>query len=201
MAPKLSLNAATGIIPRFWPWWRVLLTGGVALAIVLLTDIWLAGGERSLLERAVSDETGHLLTAVLLLAALPPALPGRFIAGALLGAVAIDLDHLPLIFGSDLLTQQTNRPFTHCLLTVFLLAAVSRLLPAHWRWFGLGLAAGVLAHFWRDLATSTAGVPLLWPWQRFGFTLPYWLYVGVLVGCVAVATWRQHRREPARRPA
>lgn len=191
------MNGVIGIVPRAWPWWRVLLAGSAALAIVLLIDVWLAGAQRPLLERAIADETGHLLTAVLLLVALPLALPGRFVAGALLGAVAIDLDHLPLILGSDLLTQQTNRPFTHSLVTVALIAAISFLLPARWRWLGMGLAAGLLAHFWRDLATSTAGVPLLWPWQRFGFTLPYWLYVSVLMGCVAVATWRQHRREPA----
>ena len=36
-----------------------------------------------------------------------------FIVGCLVGSVVIDLDHIPLFLGSDLLTAQTNRPFTH----------------------------------------------------------------------------------------
>jgi inner membrane protein len=171
----------------------VVLVGGAALLVISLIDAWLGGGERPLLLRALTEETGHLLTATLLLAAIPMALPIRFVAGVFVGAVAIDLDHLPLIFGSDLLTEQTNRPFTHCLLTIAIVAGLALLLPARWRGVGLGVAAGVAAHFWRDLATSTAGVPLLWPWLTVGFRLPYPLYLGVLLGCVVVTAMERRR--------
>jgi inner membrane protein len=190
---KIDWIAAVSVVSRSWPARRVLLVGSAALLVIVLIDAWLGGGERSLLQRAMSDETAHLLTAVLFLAAMPMVLPARFVAGALIGAVAIDLDHLPLIAGSDLLTQQTNRPFTHALLTIAIVVGLSMLLPTRWRWAGFGIAAGVAAHFWRDLATSTAGVPLLWPWQTFGFTLPYGLYLGVLIGCVGLAAMRQKR--------
>jgi inner membrane protein len=188
---KLDWNVAVSVVPRSWPALLVILSGCAALLVIVLIDTWLGGGERSLPQRAVSDESAHLLTAVLLLAALPVALPVRFFVGALIGVVAIDLDHLPLIIGSDVLTQQTNRPFTHALLTIAIVAGLSLPLPARWRWAGFGIAAGVAAHFWRDLATSTAGVPLLWPWQTYGFTLPYGVYLGFLIGCVAIAALRR----------
>ncbi len=171
----------------------MVLVGGAALLVISLIDAWLGGGERPLLLRALTDETAHLLTAALLLSAIPTALPIRFVSGVFVGAVAIDLDHLPLIFGSDLLTEQTNRPFTHCLLTIAIVAGLALLLPARWRGVGLGVAAGVAAHFWRDLATSTAGVPLLWPWLTVGFRLPYPLYLGVLLGCVVVTAMERRR--------
>lgn len=187
----LAWNATISVVPRSWSARRVLLVGSAAPLVIVLIDAWLGGGERSLPLRAVSDETAHLLTAALLLAAIPMPLPARLVTGALIGAVAIDLDHLPLILGSELLTHQTNRPFTHSLLTIAIVAGLSMLLPERWRWLGPGLAAGIVAHFWRDFATSTAGVPLLWPWQTFGFTLPYGLYLGMLIACVGIAAIRR----------
>jgi inner membrane protein len=187
----LDWNAAISVVPRSWPARLVIFSGGAALLVIVLIDAWLGGGERSLVQRGVGDESAHVLTAVLLLAALPVALPVRFFVGALTGVVAIDLDHLPLIIGSDVLTQQTNRPFTHALLTIAIVAGLSMPLSARWRWAGFGVAAGVAAHFWRDLATSTAGVPLLWPWQTYGFMLPYGLYLGFLIGCVGIAALRR----------
>ena len=41
------------------------------------------------------DETAHLLTALLLLQALPPRWRAKIAVPALIGSVAIDLDHIP----------------------------------------------------------------------------------------------------------
>jgi membrane-bound metal-dependent hydrolase YbcI (DUF457 family) len=45
----------------------------------------------------------------------------------------------------------------------------------------LGLAVGLGAHYLRDTATSTAGVPLLWPIDTTGFTLVYRLYAASML--------------------
>jgi membrane-bound metal-dependent hydrolase YbcI (DUF457 family) len=162
---------------------------------IVLVDRWLAAGERTLPQTALADESAHLLTAFLILATVPVSLPARLVGGMLAGAVLIDLDHLPLILGSDLLTHETNRPLSHCLLSIAVAVVLATLLPQAWRWLLLGLAAGFAAHFWRDLATSTAGVPLLWPMQTTGFRLPYVIYLVSLIGCVAMPTLRREVRQ------
>jgi inner membrane protein len=167
------------------------LAGITAIITIALIDLWLDAGPRTLWQTGVADETAHLLTAILLLSLLPKALPDRFFAGALVGAVAIDLDHLPLILGSDLLTRETNRPLSHSLLSIMVALALAAIAPARWRATLLGIGAGFALHFWRDMATSTAGVPLLWPLQKTGFVLPYSVYFASLIACVAVMAARQ----------
>ena len=161
-----------------------------ALLAIALIDRWLGAGQRTLWETGLADESAHLLTALLLLSVLPGWLPTRFLAGALVGAVAIDVDHLPLILGSDLLTRETNRPLSHCLLTIVVAVALAAVFPLSWRPVLLGLATGFAAHFWRDLASSTAGVPLLWPWQTTGFRVAYGVYLASLGGCVVLFALR-----------
>src|SRR5689334_18474785 len=153
-------------------------------ALILVIDRWLFGGPHTLLATGIADETAHLSTAVILLLAFPALRNPRFIAGCLAGSVLIDLDHLPLYLGSDLLTEQTNRPFTHGLLTMGIVLAIALVAGPPWRAFAVGVAAGLAAHFLRDMATSTAGVPLLWPVVPTGFLLPYSLYAGVLAAAL-----------------
>jgi inner membrane protein len=187
-----GINAARNAFVA-WPRIAVGLAGAAAIVIILVIDAWLGAGQRSFLEMALTDETAHLLTAIILLAALLRVLPPEAMAGVLTGVVLIDLDHLPILIGSDLLMRQTNRPLTHSLLVAVAVAAVALALPARWRWFALGVAGGIVAHFWRDMASSTAGVPLLWPWQSTGFLLPYEVYLASLVGAVAIAVWQRAR--------
>lgn len=172
---------------------RAILLGALAIAAIVGIDAWLDAGPRTLLQEGFADETGHLLTTAIMLAALTPFASRRFVLGALLGSVLIDLDHLPLILGSDLLTASTNRPFPHALLTiaiVLLLSSAPRL-----REFALGAAVGLASHFLRDMATSTAGVPLLWPLRSTGVVIPYAAYLAVLLGGVLLAPFRlQHKR-------
>jgi hypothetical protein len=182
-----------------WSGAKVAFAGAAAIGVIVLIDRWLSGGSRSLLATGIADETGHLLTTLILLAAVSLHLPVRFLAGALIGSVAIDLDHLPLILGSEILTQSTNRPFPHSLLTIVVVLALTLALPPRWRWFGFGIAAGVAAHFPRDMASSTAGVPLFWPLSREGFRLPYDAYLVMLISCVVLAAWVATRRNATRR--
>lgn len=159
----------------------------VALAVVATLD-WVAGRRHwSVPVVAVLDEPAHLITAWLVLVAVSSRLARPVQLWALLGAVVIDLDHVPLYLWWALLAEPDGRPVTHSLATVVVLVAlgaVPRLrVPA------LGLALGVLLHLARDLATGP-GVPLLWPLVDRSVQIPYTVYaVALTVTAVIAALW------------
>ena len=72
----------------------------------------------------IVDWIGHLATGVVLIALLRP--PRRMAAAILVFSVVIDVDHLPLELGSDILTAGTPRPYTHSLLTLLVVLAARR---------------------------------------------------------------------------
>jgi inner membrane protein len=162
----------------------------VAIAMILVIDGPLAWQQRRLLLAGTADETAHLLTAAILLVAIPWNLPPAFLTGALAGSVLIDIDHLPLLAGSQVLTRETNRPVTHSLPTIGFLVLLAVVPWPRWRWITAGLAAGVAAHLTRDLATTSAGVPLLWPLNAHNFTVAYAVYVTVLIAAAAIGWYR-----------
>jgi inner membrane protein len=176
----ISLNAA-----RRWVS-HAPLVSIAAIALILAIDGPLAWQQQPLLLAGLADETAHLLTAAILLAPIALNLPSAFLGAALAGSVLIDIDHLPLLAGSDVLTRETNRPVTHSLLTIGVLALLALVPWSLWRWIGAGLVAGVAAHLTRDLASTSAGVPLLWPLSDHNFTVPYAVYVTVLIAAAAV---------------
>jgi inner membrane protein len=150
------------------------------------------------------DETAHLLTMLLVLWAIGRSASDSFAVSALVGSVAIDLDHIPSELGTDWLTTGTPRPHTHSLLTVGVLLIASCLWRRR-RTVLLGLALGVSIHFIRDLAESSAGVSLLWPWSNRPFTIPHSAYltiVALLIGMVAVrrVSWQRSSETQARLP-
>jgi len=134
------------------------------------------------------DEPAHLLTAWLALAACSPRTARlRLLPWVLLGAVAIDLDHVPLYLGADGITADGGgRPVTHSLLTVAVLLALAVVAGRPLS----GLAAGVGLHLARDLATGP-GVPLLWPMDSSDVRIPYLPYLLFLVVLTLVATGRR----------
>ncbi|WP_158550865.1 metal-dependent hydrolase [Geodermatophilus sp. TF02-6] len=164
-----------------------------ALAAVPAIDAVLATRPWPLAVEGALDESAHLLTAGLFLAALPPNRLRILVPWALLGAVAIDLDHIPLYLwgvGAGL-----GRPGTHSLTSVLVLLLFSRLAP-RWRLPLSGLALGVVLHLGRDLATGP-GVPLFWPAATTGVLVPYSAYLAALAGAAAVAVLRIGRRRAA----
>ena len=107
-------------------WWAYpILLAGVALGFD-------AADRRvpfDLLSSGPLDEVAHLATGALGLLALACLIdvPRRFYVAGLIASVAIDLDHVPLYLG--LLGDKNQRPVTHSLLTVLVIAgaaAVSR---------------------------------------------------------------------------
>jgi inner membrane protein len=170
---------------RAWP--------ALALLAVLALDAVKAARAWPIPVVGVLDEPAHLLTAWLLLAAVPPLaarLPFRWV---LVGAVAVDLDHLPLYAFGGPVAEPDGRPVTHSALAVLLLLAAARLRPRHTDLL-LGLATGLVLHLVRDVAGGP-GIPLLWPLADAGLRLPYAVYATVLVVAAGVATVRS---SPAR---
>jgi membrane-bound metal-dependent hydrolase YbcI (DUF457 family) len=143
------------------------------------------------------DEPAHLATcaiAILALAALGGSWPpGRFVAAALISSVAIDVDHLPGYLGADFLTGSMPRPFTHGALLIAALLLLSRASTSRGlRQLLLGVAFGVAAHLFRDLATGP-GVGLLWPLVGGPLTIPYAAYAAVLLGGAVTCLPRRSR--------
>jgi membrane-bound metal-dependent hydrolase YbcI (DUF457 family) len=171
-------------------------------ALLLIGDQALRFAKDGSLLAALPDETAHLMTGALLLAALPQARERAFTVGVLAGSVLIDADHLPGRLGIDAFTQGTDRPYSHSLLTLALLLILALVWRAR-RPMSLGLFVGVAAHFARDLTESSAGVPLLWPWSYHSYRLPHASYLVGTAVLGAVALWRLRsgvRRGPRRPP-
>ena len=150
---------------------------------------------------AALDEPAHLATAAVFLAALRPPLARSFAWGALLGVVMIDLDHLPALLGSRVLTAGTPRPYSHSLLAIAVVLVVAALLPARWRRAALGVAFGMAAHLIRDLATpvgAAPGVSLLWPVSPRAMRFDYGYYAALLALAAGLAIWRARTGRRAR---
>jgi inner membrane protein len=100
---------------------------------------------------------------LLLVAPFRHVLSKRFLTGALIGSVVLDVDHLPMYAGFDILTRRTTRPYPHSLVTVAAVAGWAALGGSTKRPLALGLAVGFSSHLLRDAATG--GEPLFWPWS------------------------------------
>lgn len=171
----------------------VLLPALVLVANLLIDVVRHAHPYPTVLLAGTLEEPAHLLTSALILAAA--AGPARLLAHrgrtaiALVGSVALDVDHLPL-YESNIGLAARSAPNTHSVMVVaaFLLAA------AAWprgRSVMTALAAGVALHLVRDLATG-GGLTLVWPLSSAVFRVPYVLYALVLMGAAMVTTRRVH---------
>ncbi len=171
---------------RVAPAWPVL-----ALLVVLALDAVKAARAWPVPVVGVLDEPAHLLTAWLVLAAVPALAVRVPLRWVLVGAVAIDLDHLPLYAFGGPVAEPDGRPVTHSALTVLLILAAARVRPRH-RHLLLGLATGLVLHLVRDVAGGP-GIPLLWPLADAGVRVPYGVLAAVLLFATTVATTRALR--------
>jgi len=157
--------------------------------------------------RGLLDEPAHLATALVILGAMirvRGTLPDQRFGWTMLAcSIAIDIDHLPAEFGSDVLTNGTLRPYTHALWTVIALTlawAAARFLtvrsggsrPATAELVLSGAAWGVAAHFVRDIAT--APMSFWWPVTNTAVQVPYWWYVVALAAIVAIGPFQRRSR-------
>ena len=145
------------------------------VAVIAFADYVIKRRRPSWFQVGLVDEPAHMATAILLH-------PGRPSVAYLVGSVLPDLDHVPLAFRKP--EVGSARPRTHSLYVVAPAALVSR-----------ELAAGMLAHFVRDLA-GKPGVPLL---SSRRLQVPYAAYA-VLVLAAAYSRSRPWRAAPAHNP-
>jgi membrane-bound metal-dependent hydrolase YbcI (DUF457 family) len=130
------------------------------------------------------DLPAHLVTcaiALLALAVLRGAPTRAFVLAALAASVLLDLDHIPGYLGTQALTGTLPRPYAHTFLFLTLVLVTAFLVPRRAaRPLLLGVAFGVAAHLFRDLATGP-GVAVLWPFDSEPIQMPYVLYAGALL--------------------
>jgi inner membrane protein len=170
----------------------------IAVTAVVVLDALATFRPRPLLIAGLADEPAHLLTAWLILMALPERLtPPSVWPWVLAASVGIDADHVPQYTWDPGFAVDGGRPPTHGLLTIVLLLVVSAARPC--RTFALGLAGGVALHLLRDAATGP-GIPLLWPVVQDSFLVAYPLSLVVLILAASVASVRhlRHRRRTTR---
>ncbi|HZD66730.1 MAG TPA: metal-dependent hydrolase [Acidimicrobiales bacterium] len=182
---------------------RLLLAG--AASTIALADGLLGVIHPPLAAAGVLDEPAHLATTLLVLAAF--AWPGDryFLAGAAVGSVAIDLDHLPQYLGIHALATPHSRPDTHSLATLALVLVAAWAIGRARGWAGwsangrrllVGVGVGLACHLFRDMAepTATVGVPLFWPLTAADVRIPYLAYAGAMAAVLAVGVARTPRR-------
>ena len=152
-----------------------------APALVVLIDAVSDATHPSVLVLGLLDESAHLATSWIVLAAFLPRRARRLFPWALVGSVVIDVDHVPLYLWDALAAAPGARPVTHSLLTVAVLALAGVAVGTRSRLRAplLGLALGVALHLVRDVGTGP-GVPLLWPAGPATLVVPYAAYLLVV---------------------
>ncbi len=166
-----------------------------AFVTILVLDAVASSRQWPVVLQGLLDEPAHLLTAWLLLTALMPSRWRRLTPWALIGSMAIDIDHIPMyLWGVG--TAGDGRPVTHSLAFVLVLVAVGVLVP-RLRIAASGLGVGLLLHLVRDLATGP-GVPLLWPVHDSSLLVPHAGYLAAL-GLATVAAALRRTASVSRR--
>lgn len=144
---------------------------------------------------AALDEPAHVCTGVLALSALGETFELPVVVAVVAGSVAIDLDHVPGMLGSDMLVvpgPTRTRPVAHSLTSLAVLGAASLLLRGTPRQPMLVTAAAMALHYFRDITEpSRAGMPVLWPVSDRVYSLGYFCYVAALLTLAAVALSRR----------
>jgi len=140
------------------------------------------------------DELAHVLTALVVHAAIGLPRSKAALLGTLAGATLLDADHVPHHLGSRILTSDTERPLTHSAISVGLVACMAILGPRRWRLPLLCAAVGASTQLVRDVGTGS--IPLWWPLSRKEVRLPYVAYLAFIALC-ALACMRSSRPKHA----
>jgi hypothetical protein len=187
-------------------------TGGPWLLLPLALVVAVALDDALLMPRAPSyavlgllDEPAHLATSLILLMAVTAVLAraGRvvrtgFAVGLLLAGNLIDVDHVPQVLGSYVITAGTPRPYSHSVTLLLLLLVIAVAGRGRVRAVAAGVTVGVAGHLTRDLGTSP--IALFWPLSPDGLTIPHALYLAVLAFC-ALVPLAVRALNPSRGPA
>jgi hypothetical protein len=162
----------------------LIVVAAVSLGVIFVVDYYFENASPPLLVVAVLDEIAHLGTALILLIGLGRVSLSPFTVACLVGAVLIDVDHLPAMLSPDVSLIEEERPVTHSVIWVAVLLISSTGLTGQWRSVVVGLSLGILTHLVRDMATG--GVPLFWPVSDNIVEIPYWTYAIAIVSTASM---------------
>jgi membrane-bound metal-dependent hydrolase YbcI (DUF457 family) len=158
-----------------------------ALSVSLLLDLCIHVLAPGYPQVGFFDDPAHLCVGIIVAGALGLR-DRRSIAIVVAASVLIDLDHIPLTFGWDIISAGAPRPYTHSLAGLAAIALLGAALTRTPR-TGHRIAAGIGCHLWRDLAVGS-GVALAWPFSDHAFRVSFVAYVAVLAALAVVATAR-----------
>jgi len=130
----------------------------VAIAILRLVEP--AQDDRTLTIHGLYDETGHILTAIMMamgLRALRLPIP---VWSVIIGGVILDIGHILIQLDFAEPVTGSSRNGTHSIAVVFLIGMIGFIDRRHANVW-LGITIGALSHLWRDMGTGL--VPLAWP--------------------------------------
>jgi len=130
----------------------------LAVGLILLVDRRIWTDNIPLPIKAAAGESAHMATTLCLLSLIRPKRPRDFFAGAIVGSVALDVDHLPLY---AMYEKPSARPGSHSLVTVALVAGLTARSTGRRRGFLQGVSFGLTSHLLRDLLTGGAPAPSL----------------------------------------
>lgn len=168
----------------------------IGVLLIFADDLLLRHARLPVFLDALTDEPAHAITALLGVGAVytlrQQSWHPAICIGALLGGTVIDLDHIPELFHSDIISVGTERPYSHSLLTLGILLLVIVRLRGSRRLVGGAVAWGLAWHFARDLVDNGT-VPLIWPITRHGFAMPYPVYAVLLLACLVAIACGHHR--------
>lgn len=149
-----------------------------AVVVVVMVDAIIRQNDLNIFALGVLDEMAHIGTAAIFAIAIGLHTHPALLIGSILGAVLIDVDHIPLYLGANIVPDGTGRPFTHSLVSPVIVFFSSLVLSEWVRRFAWAAVGGLLTHLLRDSATG--GVPLWWPIRTSNVTIPYTIYLATL---------------------
>jgi hypothetical protein len=164
-----------------------LLLCSLVLAFMAITSLDLTVvGSSHLVLHGLADETAHALFAWICIVTARSAGVAISAPEAILGALMIDLDHVPLLLHLAQPPDGSTRPFSHSLSSVAVLLGIT-VIDVRRRQFWGSVALGVGSHLFRDLARGH--VLLWWPLSSHPVGISYESYAlvtGTLILTVAL---------------
>lgn len=138
----------------------------------------------TLIEHGLLDETGHLLTALMIGIGLKAICLPIPVWAVLIGGVLPDVGHILSTRGLMDPIAGSSRSGTHSLVALASVAGVGFIDRRHANVW-LGITLGAVTHLWRDMGTGA--IPLLWPLldQLEGTTFRRYL-LGVVLASIAM---------------
>lgn len=181
---RSGVSVTINVPPPSWVVRLLSVSMAPAMAVIMGVDLRIRGSERILIH-GIADEVAHVLTALVVFAAIRAlGFPVNWVMAAF-GAVVCDADYL--LMWDHLMPQvgDSSRGVLHTVGPALALVLLGLVFPPG-RVFFVSLGIGMLTHIMRD--SATAATAPIWPISMHVYHLRYSLYLAVLAMFTAVAT-------------